>query len=66
MNLPSPHSGLFLEVSFLRLLRSCEDIIAGDSKGRSDLEEWATSPVFHHVRVQLHFRMYFIDIWQVL
>ncbi|KAK9839611.1 hypothetical protein WJX81_000780 [Elliptochloris bilobata] len=48
MDLPPPQSGLFLEVSFLRLLRSCEDIIAGDAKGRADLEEWATSPVFHH------------------
>jgi len=52
MDLPPPQSGLFLEVSFLRLLRSCEEILAGDSKGRSDLEEWATSPVFHHVCLQ--------------
>ena len=50
MDLPPARSGLFLEVSFLRLLRSCEEIIAGDDKGRADLEDWATSPVFHHVR----------------
>lgn len=48
--LPPPASGQFLEVSFRRLLRSCEEIAAGDSKGRADLVEWQTSPVFHHVR----------------
>ena len=58
MDLAPARSGLFLEVSFLRLLRSCEEIIAGDDKGRVDLEDWATSPVFHHVRrAQLHVPM---------
>ena len=47
--LPAPSSGLFLEVSFRRLLKSCIEITEGDSKGRADLASWQTSPVFHHV-----------------
>ena len=49
-DLPSPTSGLFLEVSFRRLLASCEDIVAGTSLARPDLiGNWQQSPVFHHV-----------------
>ena len=48
-SLPAPTSGLFLEVSFRRLLKSCGDIIEGDSKGREDFKDWRSSPVFHHV-----------------
>ncbi len=57
--LPEPSSGLFLEVSFRRLLTSCEEIIAGDSKGRQDFSaaNWKTSPVFHHVRNLLVFNL---------
>lgn len=51
--LPPPSSGVFLEVSFRRLLASCEQIIAGDDKGREDLRSWRSSPVFHHVRCRL-------------
>jgi hypothetical protein len=47
--LPPPASGLFAEVEFRRLLASCEDVVAGDDKGRPDLRDWAASPVFHHV-----------------
>lgn len=50
--LPPPLSGSFLEISFRRLLASCEDIVAGDNKGREDLTSWQRSPVFHHVRWQ--------------
>lgn len=47
--LPPPASGLFLEVSFRRLLASCEDIASGTS-ARTDLVDcWQRSPVFHHV-----------------
>ena len=50
--LPPPTSGLFLEVSFRRLLASCEAVAAGDARGRPDLAVgWETSPVFHHVGV---------------
>ena len=48
-NLPPPTSGLFLEISFRRLLKSCVEIITGDNKGREDLTMWQRSPVFHHV-----------------
>jgi len=48
-SLPSPSSGTFLEISFRRLLKSCEEIMAGDNKGREDLTAWQSSPVFHHV-----------------
>lgn len=49
--LPDPTSGIFLEVSFRRLLASCEDIVAGTSTARPDLAgTWRRSPVFHHVR----------------
>lgn len=49
--LPPPASGLFLEVSFRRLLASCEDIAGGTSTARPDLVGcWQHSPVFHHVR----------------
>jgi hypothetical protein len=48
-DLPPPSSGLLLEVSFRRLLASCEAIAGGDDKGREDLRQWRTSPVFHHV-----------------
>lgn len=49
--LPSPSSGLFLEVSFRRLLASCEAIVDGTSLARPDLLNgaWVRSPVFHHV-----------------
>jgi hypothetical protein len=47
--LPPPASGLFAEVEFRRLLASCEEVVAGDDKGRPDLRDWAASPVFHHV-----------------
>ncbi|KAL4458035.1 hypothetical protein ABPG75_012900 [Micractinium tetrahymenae] len=47
--LPDPTSGIFLEVSFRRLLASCEDIVAGTSEARPDLvANWRRSPVFHH------------------
>lgn len=47
--LPDPTSGIFLEVSFRRLLASCEDIVAGTSTARPDLAgTWRRSPVFHH------------------
>ena len=49
-SLPPPSS--FLETSFRRLLASCQDIVAGDSKGREDLKSWKNSPVFHHVRFE--------------
>jgi hypothetical protein len=52
-NLAPPSSGLFLEVSFRRLLDSCFEIMSGDTKHRRDLKNWRTSPVFHHVRFQL-------------
>ena len=48
-DLPVPCSGQFLEISFRRLLRSCGDIMQGDTKGREDLQDWQHSPVFHHV-----------------
>lgn len=48
-DLPPPTSGLFLEISFRRLLKSCAEIMAGDNKGREDLTAWQRSPVFHHV-----------------
>lgn len=48
--LPSPASGLFLEVLFRRLLASCEEICKGDTKAREDLRDWQTSIVFHQVR----------------
>lgn len=51
--LPPPTSGTFQEISFRRLLKSCDEIIAGDTKGRDDLAAWQSSPVFHHVRVPL-------------
>lgn len=48
--LPPPASGLVLEISFRRLLASCEAIaFTGDNKGKEDLKQWKTSPVFHHV-----------------
>jgi hypothetical protein len=61
--LPAPASGLFLEVSFRRLLASCEGVVNGGggavdggsasttpSMIRPELaRNWATSPVFHHV-----------------
>lgn len=45
--LPPPRSGLPLEISFRRLLRSCEEIAAGDCKNRPDLQDFPTSPVYH-------------------
>lgn len=53
--LPEPASGQFLEISFRRLLKSCEEIIKGDNKMRPDLDDWQTSPVFHHVCSQTFF-----------
>lgn len=47
--LPPPQGGLPLEVSFRRLLNSCEEVVAGDNKGRGDLDEWTTSAAFHAV-----------------
>eukprot|EP00887_Chlorella_sp_A99_P001492 scaffold8.g1492.t1 len=52
VELPPPSSGQFLEVSFRRLLASCEEIVAGDNKGRPDLVTWQRSPVFHHAQAQ--------------
>jgi hypothetical protein len=46
--LPAPSSNLLL--SFCRLLASCEEIAAGQDKGREDLRQWQTSPTYHHVR----------------
>ena len=52
--LPPPASGLFLEVSFRRLLASCEATAAGTPPpgARPELagDGWRVSPVFHHVR----------------
>ena len=52
--LPPPASGLFLEVSFRRLLASCEATAAGAPPpgARPELagDGWRVSPVFHHVR----------------
>ena len=61
--LPPPTSGLFLEVSFRRLLRACEAVVGEETDGgdsapgphplsaRPDLKggAWRSSPVFHHV-----------------
>lgn len=47
LKLAPPSSGLPLEISFRRLLKSCEEVVAGDDKGRSDYQDWATSPAFH-------------------
>lgn len=62
-DLPPPACGLFLEVSFRRLLASCEGVVNG-ATGNDDTmttsmttirpelaRNWATSPVFHHVSV---------------
>lgn len=47
--LPDPTSGIFLEISFRRLLASCESIVAGTSPARPDLaNNWQRSPAFHH------------------
>ena len=48
-HLPAPSSNLLLEISFCRLLASCEEIAAGQDKGREDLRQWQTSPTYHHV-----------------
>jgi len=48
--LPAPSSNLLLEISLCRLLASCEEIAAGQDKGREDLRQWQTSPTYHHVR----------------
>ncbi|KAL3154435.1 SNAP receptor use1 [Trebouxia sp. C0010 RCD-2024] len=45
-DLPQPKSGSYSELSFRRLLKSCDEIAAGDAKGRQDLEDWQHSPVF--------------------
>lgn len=47
--LPAPSSNLLLEISFCRLLASCEEIAAGQDKGREDLRQWQRSPTYHHV-----------------
>lgn len=49
-DLPPPKSGSYSELSFRRLLKSCDEIAAGDAKGRQDLEDWQHSPVFYQVR----------------
>lgn len=48
-HLPAPSSNLLFEISFCRLLASCEEIAAGQDKGREDLRQWQTSPTYHHV-----------------
>lgn len=45
-SLPPPTSGI-TEVNFRRLLKSCEQVAAGDTLGREDLSNWQSSPVFH-------------------
>jgi hypothetical protein len=52
---PAPSSNLLLEISFCRLLASCEEIAAGQDKGREDLKHWQTSPTYHHVSIQKRF-----------
>ena len=37
-------------LNFQFLLKACEDIAAGNSKGRDDLKNWKSSHAFHHVR----------------
>lgn len=46
-NLPPPKSGSYSELSFRRLLKSCDEIAAGDTKGRDELQDWQHSPVFY-------------------
>ena len=48
-DLPPPKSGSYSELSFRRLLKSCDEIAAGNAKGRQDLEDWQHSPVFYQV-----------------
>lgn len=45
------------EVMFQRFIYRCEQITQGDTKGRKDLIQWQSSPVFHYVR---HIVAYFI------
>lgn len=45
-DLPPPKSGSYSELSFRRLLKSCDEIAAGDTKGREELQDWQHSPVF--------------------
>lgn len=37
-------------LNFQFLLNACEDIAAGNSRGRDDLRNWKSSYAFHHVR----------------
>ena len=37
-------------LNFQFLLNACEDIAAGNSRGRDDLKNWKASYAFHHVR----------------
>ncbi|DBA67359.1 TPA: SNAP receptor use1 [Trebouxia sp. C0005] len=46
-DLPAPKSGSYSELSFRRLLKSCDEIAAGDTKGREELQDWQHSPVFY-------------------
>ncbi|DBB03879.1 TPA: SNAP receptor use1 [Trebouxia sp. C0004] len=46
-DLPAPKSGSYSELSFRRLLKSCDEIAAGDNKGREELQDWQHSPVFY-------------------
>lgn len=48
-DLPPPKSGSYSELSFRRLLKSCDEIAAGDTKGREELQDWQHSPVFFQV-----------------
>eukprot|EP00889_Picochlorum_renovo_P008712 jgi/Picre1/35742/NNA_003202.t1 len=34
-------------LNFERFLQSCEEIAAGDAKGKDSLVDWKNSPVFH-------------------
>jgi hypothetical protein len=52
LDLPTPKSGQFLEVSFRKLLKSCYDIAGGQAPVRKkELVAWRTSPLFRHVRL---------------
>lgn len=49
--LAPPKSGSYSELSFRRLLKNCDEIIAGDVKDRTDLVDWRNSTAFRQVHV---------------